>query len=93
MTRKSLKNIGATMALVVITIAVGIVGHYETHYNREGIVTKVEGNITTITDTTGNTWEVEDEDIAIGTNVTLKMHTQGTTNNITDDTIIKVIVR
>ena len=93
MTRKSLKNIGITIALVVITIAVGIVGHNDTHYNREGIVTSIEDNVITITDTTGNTWEIEDTNIAIGTNVTLKMHTQGTTNNITDDTIIKVIVK
>lgn len=82
-----------TIAVVVTLLVIGRVGYWETHYNREGVVTSVEGEVVTVTDTTGNEWAMEGEPLTVGDRVTLRMHTQGTDNTITDDTIVSVRVR
>ena len=81
-----------TIAVVVTLLAIGRVGYWETHYNREGVVTDVTNEVITITDTTGNEWAVEGESLTVGDRVTLCMHTQGTEHTITDDTIDSVRV-
>ena len=81
-----------TIAVVVTLLAIGRVGYWETHYNRDGIVTDVTNEVVTITDTTGNEWAVEGEPLTVGDRVTLRMHTQGTDNTITDDTVVSVRV-
>lgn len=82
-----------TIVVVVTLLAIGRVGYWETHYNREGIVTSVEGEVVTVTDTTGNEWAMEGEPLSVGDKVTLRMHTQGTDSVITDDTVVSVRVQ
>ena len=82
-----------TVVVAVALLVVGRVGYWQTHYNRNGIVTSVEGEVVTVTDTTGNEWAVAGEPLSVGDKVTLHMHTQGTDNVITDDTVVSVSIR
>lgn len=79
-----------TVVMVVALLVIGRVGYWETHYNREGVVTSVEGDTVVVTDTTGNEWAMEGEPLTVGDRVTLRMHTQGTEHTITDDTVVSV---
>lgn len=91
--KKVVKATIITIVVVVTLLAIGRVGYWETHYNREGIVTSVEGEVVTVTDTTGNEWAMEGEPLSVGDKVTLRMHAQGTDSVITDDTVVSVRVQ
>lgn len=82
-----------TIVVVATLLIIGRVGYWETHYNREGVVTEVTGEVVTVTDTTGNEWAMEGEPLSVGDKVTLRMHTQGTEHTINDDTIVSVRVK
>lgn len=81
-----------TIVVVATLLVIGRVGYWETHYNREGVVTEVIDDVVTVTDTTGNEWAMEGEPLSVGDKVTLRMHTQGTDSVITDDTVVSVRV-
>lgn len=89
-TKRTNAAVVVTIVLVVTLLVIGRVGYWETHYNREGVVTSVEGDTVVVTDTTGNEWAMEGEPLSIGDKVTLRMHTQGTEHTITDDTVVSV---
>lgn len=70
---------------------VGIAGYIETHYTMECEVVEIDGNITTLEDSTGNFWEVENEDLEL--NQTYKVtFFGGSTVNRLDDEIVKIRV-
>lgn len=85
------KFIGVTIILILFTI----VGTYETHYNRQGIITEKDNNVITIEDTIGNLWEYEtnSSEFSIGKKVELKMYNNGTDTNIYDDKIEKIKIK
>lgn len=94
MRKHTVRNAVVTVVVVAVALlVVGRVGYWETHYNREGIVTSIEGDTVVVTDTTGNEWVMEGEPLSVGDKVTLRMHTQGTDSVITDDTVVSVRVR
>ena len=91
MRKHTVRNIVVTVvAVAVALLVVGRVGYWQTHYDREGVVTSVEGEVVTVTDTTGSQWAVAGEPLSVGDKVTLHMHTQGTDNTINDDTVISI---
>ena len=96
MTRKTKENLMGTLALIIIVVSLGIVGHIETHYTRKDCkVVETSGKAVYVVDNTGNEWcYVADEEVPkIGTKVDLKMFTAYTDSTIEDDEIINVIVK
>lgn len=80
---------------LLLVIALIIIGNYIEHnYTRKDcVVTKVNNNIATVEDTSGNKWDVKNNNLMIGQNVDLKMYDSCTSNNIEDDIIKEVVVR
>lgn len=77
---------------IMFTIILSIVSYTEQHYSRTGIITGIDNDIITITDTTGNEWQYEAKGYEEGQEVTLKMYTNTTDNIIKDDVITKIII-
>lgn len=96
MTSNTTKKITNTIIIIMITIAmiglVYIASYYDTHYNRQATVTKIEGYEITVIDDCGFVWKFEGNDFTIDERVTLKMFNNCTDNIIKDDEIIDVKV-
>lgn len=81
------------LALVVIALVV-LAGWIEPRYERADCkVVAVEGCVVEVEDSCGYLWSyyVEDEAPSVGDVVTLKMHTNNTTDYIGDDVVLNVI--
>lgn len=96
MTKRAKEIIMGLVALIIIVVAFGIVGHVETHYTRKDCkVVETSGKAVYVVDNTGNEWcYVADEEVPkIGTKVDLKMFTAYTDNTIDDDEIVEVVIK
>ena len=96
MTKRAKEVIIGLVALTIIVVAFGIVGHVETHYTRKDCkVVETSGKAVYVVDNTGNEWcYVADEEVPkVGTKVDLKMFTAYTYNTINDDEIVEVIIK
>ena len=96
MTKRAKETIMGLVALTIVIIMFGIVGHVETHYTRKDCkVVETSGKAVYVADNTGNEWcYVADEEVPkVGTKVDLKMFTAYTDNTIDDDEIVNVIVK
>lgn len=80
------KYVLAAVLVLAVILVIGIVGKLETHYKRTGFVTEATAGMILVEDTTGNLWELESAEFAVGDNVVLSMDTAGT-SDITDDII------
>lgn len=92
--KKVLNNIiECIMVVTLLIILPGIVGWYETHYEREGVVVAIEGTNVVICDATDNEWVFEGEGFIEGDLVIMRMFDNGTHSNIYDDKIdnVKII--
>ena len=87
-----MKKILIVCAVVIALLVIGRVGYWETHYNREGVVTEVADGLVTITDTLGNEWLMDGESLQVGDRVIMRMSTQGTEETIMDDAIVSIKV-
>ena len=87
-----MKKILIVCAVVIALLVIGRVGYWETHYNREGVVTEVADGLVTITDTLGNEWIMDGESLQVGDRVIMRMSTQGTEETIMDDAIVSIKV-
>ena len=58
-------------------------------YQISAEVTSTQGEVQQLTDTNGNIWEVEDEDLAMYGRYIITLDNQGTSDK-TDDTIVKI---
>lgn len=58
-------------------------------YQISAEVTSIQGEVQQLTDTNGNIWEVEDEDLAMYGRYIVTLDNQGT-SDIVDDTIVKI---
>ena len=58
-------------------------------YQISAEVTSTQGEVQQLTDTNGNNWEVEDEDLAMYGRYIITLDNQGTSDK-TDDTIVKI---
>lgn len=90
--RKIINCVLGCVVLAVLIILSGVVGHIETHYTREGVVTEVNNNIVTVCDAQGNEWEFMGEGYSQGQEVCLTMYNANTDSNIYDDEVVKVRV-
>ena len=82
------------MGIIIISVFVGagVSDNIQSHYNRQGTVVERVDTLSVIEDTTGNLWEVEDENLNINDKVNMKMFTCHTDNIITDDEIVSITV-
>lgn len=78
---------------LVIISGLMVCNWIETHYTRKNCtVVSVTDTTVTVEDKSGYLWSVEGnvDNLQEGEKVNLKMYTNGTTENITDDIILKI---
>lgn len=88
-----MKTFKTILIASIIFFGILLLSFYESHYNRQAIVTKVDGKNITFTDTSDNTWVFENNKatiFSIGAKVKLLMFNNNTEEYIYDDEIIKV---
>lgn len=87
-------KIKGILAVVAIVIGLGMCHWIETHYTRKDCeIVEINNSIITIEDKMGYLWEYETDTntYAVGDKVSLRMHTNNTTNTIYDDKIVEVV--
>ena len=89
--RQAMFNLFLTGLLIVFSIIISILQKDTTTqlYQISAEVTSTQGEVQQLTDTNGNIWEVEDEDLAMYGRYIVTLDNQGT-SDITDDTIVKI---
>ena len=89
--RQAIFNLFLAGLLIVFTIIIRITQKDTTNqlYQISAEVTSTQGEVQQLTDTNGNIWEVEDEDLAMYGRYISTLDNQGT-SDITDDTIVKI---
>ena len=89
--RQAIFNLFLAGLLIVFAIVISVVQKDTTTqlYQISAEVTSTQGEVQQLTDTNGNIWEVEDEDLAMYGRYVITLDNQGT-SDITDDTIVKI---
>ena len=89
--RQAIFNLFLAGLLIVFAIVISVVQKDTTTqlYQISAEVTSTQGEVQQLTDTNGNIWEVEDEDLAMYGRYIVTLDNQGT-SDITDDTIVKI---
>ena len=89
--RQAIFNLFLAGLLIVFTIIISVTQKDTTNqlYQISAEVTSTQGEIQQLTDTNGNIWEVEDEDLAMYGRYIITLDNQGTSDK-TDDTIVKI---
>ena len=89
--RQAIFNLFLAGLLIVFAIVISVVQKDTTTqlYQISAEVTSTQGEIQQLTDTNGNIWEVEDEDLAMYGRYIITLDNQGTSDK-TDDTIVKI---
>lgn len=95
MYKKSVNIVKIIFGIALFVLAMGYYGYTETHYQRTGFIKHTETpNLYTFVDSTGNVWEFVDDEMIIPYNTVIKasvkMHTKGTIDDITDDEILNI---
>ena len=89
--RQAMFNLFLAGLLIVFAIVISVVQKDTTTqlYQISAEVTSTQGEVQQLTDTNGNIWEVEDEDLAMYGRYIITLDNQGT-SDITDDIIVKI---
>ena len=89
--RQAIFNLFLAGLLIVFAIVISVVQKDTTTqlYQISAEVTSIQGEVQQLTDTNGNIWEVEDEDLAMYGRYIVTLDNQGT-SDIVDDTIVKI---
>ena len=89
--RQAIFNLFLAGLLIVFAIVISVVQKDTTTqlYQISAEVTFTQGEVQQLTDTNGNIWEVEDEDLAMYGRYIVTLDNQGTSDK-TDDTIVKI---
>ena len=89
--RQAIFNLFLAGLLIVFAIVISVVQKDTTTqlYQISAEVISTQGEVQRLTDTNGNIWEVEDEDLAMYGRYIVTLDNQGT-SDITDDTIVKI---
>ena len=89
--RQAIFNLFLAGLLIVFAIVISVVQKDTTTqlYQISAEVTSTQGEVQKLTDTNGNIWEVEDEDLAMYGRYIVTLDNQGTSDK-TDDTIVKI---
>lgn len=93
MTRRTKEKVKIAIALIALFVLLALVGYIETHYTRKDCtVIDTQGYVVVVEDKGGHVWKyvAEDEVPRVGDMVDLRMHTEHTDTNISDDTIVGV---
>ena len=89
--RQAIFNLFLAGLLIVFAIVISVVQKDTTTqlYQISAEVISTQGEVQRLTDTNGNIWEVEDEDLAMYGRYIITLDNQGTSGK-TDDTIVKI---
>ena len=89
--RQAIFNLFLAGLLIVFAIVISVIQKDTTTqlYQISAEVTSTQGEVQQLTDTNGNIWEVEDEDLAMYGRYIVTLDNQGTSDK-TDDTIVKI---
>ena len=89
--RQAIFNLFLAGLLIVFSIVISVAQKDTTTqlYQISAEVTSTQGEVQQLTDTNGNIWEVEDEDLAMYGRYIITLDNQGTSDK-TDDTIVKI---
>ena len=89
--RQAIFNLFLAGMLIVFAIVISVVQKDTTTqlYQISAEVTSIQGEVQQLTDTNGNIWEVEDEDLAMYGRYIITLDNQGTSDK-TDDAIVKI---
>ena len=89
--RQAIFNLFLAGLLIVFTIIISVTQKDTTTqlYQISAEVISTQGKVQQLTDTNGNIWEVEDEDLAMYGRYIITLDNQGTPDK-TDDTIVKI---
>ena len=89
--RQAIFNLFLAGLLIVFAIVISVIQKDTTTqlYQISAEVTSAQGEVQQLTDTNGNIWEVEDEDLAMYGRYIITLDNQGTSDK-TDDTIVKI---
>ena len=93
MNKRTVEKVKIAIALISLLAMLVAVGHVETHYTRKDcVVIDTQGYVVVVEDKGGHVWKyvAEDEVPRVGDVVDLRMHTEHTDTDITDDTIVGV---
>lgn len=85
--KKALIAVVITMATMLILTTTGVIKQMQRQYETEAVVVKVEDNIITVIDTTGNEREFYGEGFEIGDRITITLQDYNT-RTPTDDEIV-----
>lgn len=85
--KKALIAVVITMATMLILTTTGVIKQTQRQYEAEAVVIKVEDNIITVIDTTGNEREFYGEGFEIGDRITITLQDYNT-RTPTDDEIV-----
>lgn len=85
--KKALIAVVITMATILILTTTGVIKQTQRQYEAEAVVIKVEDNIITVIDTTGNEREFYGEGFEIGDRITITLQDYNT-RTPTDDEIV-----
>lgn len=83
-------NTVLTIVAIVVIIFTVKKGNNNNLYQVSAYVSSTHGTVQQLVDTNGNVWEVEDENLKQYGRYTITLDNQGTTDDITDDTIVEV---
>lgn len=89
--RQAIFNLFLAGLLIVFAIIISVIQKDATTqlYQISMEVTSTQGEVQQLTDTNGNIWEVEDEDLTMYGRYIITLDNQGTSDK-TDDTIVKI---
>ena len=89
--RQAIFNLFLAGLLIVFAIVISVVQKDTTTqlYQISAEVTSTQGEVQQLTDTNGNIWEIENEDLAMYGRYIITLDNQGTSDK-TDDTIVKI---
>ena len=89
--RQAIFNLFLAGLLIVFAVVISVVQKDTTTqlYQISAEVTSTQGEVQQLTDTNGNIWEVEDENLAMYGRYIVTLDNQGTSDK-TDDTIVKI---
>lgn len=83
------KSIIAGIGIVLAIFIVGLVGRWESTYERTALVESVNDGIVTFEDSSGNLWNYESNEYVLGENVILVLR-NAETSRVQDDVILEV---
>ena len=87
-----MRKVFCAVSILVLVLGFCFVSRYTNTYSMRGVVTGVKGQIVTLTDETGNVWQIDSEGFKKGSIVRIRWFNNGSDMYRLDDKIIEVKV-